>query len=877
MSATLTQSCDGAGSALIPQPFPADGYLPHSPAELAANIRQQERDELRAWSAACSAAAARGDADPGKPCAKALHLSLCFDGTNNHEPSDSTAVPLCTSNVARLFHASIGGTEHQQAIDKGFFRYYSPGVGTVFPDIKEYTPSQLGLIGAKGGEDRINWMLTRLIDALRATLTPQKPLLLEETQGLVESMSSNWAGNVLSGGLLENGERKREAALRPKIEELASELTRRREAGQKPEILAMRLYVYGFSRGAAQARTFANWLQALTRSQTPDGTTEYRFAGLPLSIEFLGLFDTVAAVGLADSAPFAAGHMSWADGTMRLPDEVSPPTSQSTVLPEDRRFLKRCLHLVSAHEQRASFPLDSIRRRGRSADGSRDQSRPSSYRAATAEYVYPGMHSDVGGGYPPGDQGKAMGGQNALLSQIPLHHMYREAFKAGAPLQVPPLALGEHEQWRGMNFDTAKEFNLTEQLITRFNAWQAQAQPGPLEQVMEREAALITGWRIDRYAGGIDKQGFYNQRRGKDMGEAEQEAHKRLHERKLKEYEAAQQGKPLAELSAEEQHQREVDIALIGAEEHARLNINKCFEPGLDDRQLRRAAAEFKRDYEQRWEIGEDTLSAGGLVNILLGGTVYLLNEEDEAREYAFLHQQGSSQYRRLFRAPNVPAHQQKALVQLFDEQVHDSRAWFMNSSGLGEREPFTDYFRVRLVHFDNESNKRLSVIASAGRVIGLGIALASVGLSIKRRNPRYLLGLFLPSLATPVLRGKVGVAEMPEINAFDPLTGIALPMLEGMDAIRAFSKDPGSAVQLANALPLPAPLTEETANTPELRNILKAAEAAQAIEEVKKTRNATNLLEQTLPAFDASGPILVTSKPVWLEQAKDLLTDLTS
>lgn len=879
MSATLTQSCDGADSALIPQPFPVDGYLPRSPAELAANIRQQERDELRAWSAACSAAAARGEADPGKPCAKALHLSLCFDGTNNHEPSDSTAVPLCTSNVARLFHASLGRTEHQQAVDKGFFRYYSPGVGTVFPDIKEYTPSQLGLIGAKGGEDRINWMLTRLIDALQFTLTSRR-IELPETQALVEAMSSNWAGNVLSGGLLENGERKREAALRPKIEELASELTRRREAGQKPEILAMRLYVYGFSRGAAQARTFANWLQALTRTQAPDGTTEYRFAGLPLSIEFLGLFDTVAAVGLADSAPFAAGHMSWADGTMRLPDEVSPPTNQSTVLPEDRRFLKRCLHLVSAHEQRSSFPLDSIRRRVRNADGSRDQSRPSSYRAATEEYVYPGMHSDVGGGYPPGDQGKAIEGQGELLSQIPLHHMYREAFKAGAPLQVPELALDQvqkTEAWRIMPRKTEAEFLVSETLITRFNAWQAQAQPGPLEQVMEREAALITGWRIDRYAGGIDKQGFYSQRRGKDMGEAEQEARKRLHKRKLAEYQSALQSKPLAELSAEEQHQREADIALIGPEEHARLNINKLFEPGLDERQLRWAAAEFKRDYEQSWEIGEDTLSAGGMVNILLGGTVYLLNEEDEAREYAFLHQEGTRQNRRLFQAPNVLAYQQKALVQLFDEQVHDSRAWFMNSSS-GEREPFTDYFRIRLVHFDNESNKKLSVLATTGRVIGVGIALASVGLSIKRGNPRYLLGLFLPSLATPALRGKIGVPELPEISAFDPLTGIALPMLEGMDAIRAFSKDPGSAMQLANALPLPAPLTEETANTPELRSILKAAESAQAIEEAKKTRNATSLLEQTLTAFDeASGPIPVTSKPAWLEQARDSLTDLTS
>ncbi|MBN0438026.1 DUF2235 domain-containing protein, partial [Pseudomonas aeruginosa] len=109
-------------------------------------------------------------------------------------------------------------------------------------------------------------------------------------------------------------------------------------------------------------RTFANWLQELTRASGADGRVEYRFAGLPISIEFLGLFDTVAAVGLADSAPFAAGHMDWADDTMRLPDEAQAQCL-STILPEDCSFLKRCVHLISCHEQRASFPLDSIRRR----------------------------------------------------------------------------------------------------------------------------------------------------------------------------------------------------------------------------------------------------------------------------------------------------------------------------------------------------------------------------------------------------------------------------------------------------------------------------------------------------------------------------------
>ncbi len=42
-------------------------------------------------------------------------------------------------------------------------------------------------------------------------------------------------------------------------------------------------------------------------------------AGLAVSIEFLGLLDTVASVGAAHVLPGAAGHMGWADSTQQLP------------------------------------------------------------------------------------------------------------------------------------------------------------------------------------------------------------------------------------------------------------------------------------------------------------------------------------------------------------------------------------------------------------------------------------------------------------------------------------------------------------------------------------------------------------------------------
>jgi hypothetical protein len=47
------------------------------------------------------------------------------------------------------------------------------------------------------------------------------------------------------------------------------------------------------------------------------------------------------------------------------------------------------------------------------------------------------MHSDIGGGYPPGDQGKANANvDDFLLSQLCLNDIYAAAFTSGAPLKV---------------------------------------------------------------------------------------------------------------------------------------------------------------------------------------------------------------------------------------------------------------------------------------------------------------------------------------------------------------------------------------------------------------------------------------------------------
>ncbi|AZD51600.1 T6SS phospholipase effector Tle1-like catalytic domain-containing protein [Pseudomonas chlororaphis] len=829
MSESLKRKAPSPDPALIAPKFPMEGLLCMDSKSVSKNIQLQRADEIAFGNQHRKLLQARGEADSGTPCCKTLHITLAFDGTNNNDEADSSSNPPSCSNIARIFHASLGREDAAQ--QQGFLSYYCPGVGTVFPDVDEFQPSQGGLIGAGGGENRINWGLTRLLDSLKRTID-KNTLDVDETKLLLKKMATNWYGHILSAGLLENGEKKREEALRPILNVYEEKLKQRQEAKEKPYILAMRLYVYGFSRGAAEARTFINWLQTLTRCNGADGSVEYRFAGLPISVNFLGICDTVAAVGIADSTPFAAGHMDWADGTMRLPDD--PASCKNTSLPEDCHFLKRCVHLVSAHEQRASFPLDSIRRRPKLPNGRRDSEQASGYRDGTFEFLYPGVHSDVGGGYSPGDQGKAVAGTELLLSQIPLHHLYAEAFNAGAPLQVPKTSLKEdiHEGWRAMSRKVENEFDFSTTLIRRFNAWQAQAKGGTLEEMMKREQGLITGWRIDRYAGGLKQRAFFSKVK-EDMTETERETWKRIHKRRSADSAATLQKKPPLIYSEKQEAEHKADIESVGGiEKVKKMHLQKDFDPQLDQRQLLNAAAEFRHDYLQEWGAVEDGFTVAGVVDMLLGGTVFLINEEDEAEEYAYLYQEGNTQYQGMFGAPDKPRVGKEDLVALFDDHIHDSRAWFMNSDPMmGPREPFTDYFRIRLVHFDNESNKKLSLLAKAGRVIGIGLAVASVGLSIKKKDPRMLLGLFLPSLARPVLAGKVGVPDLPEISAFDPLTGIALPMMSNLDSLRAFTKAPGDLTAKVAALPPLLPLNEATANTPALQKILVAHQALEAVE----------------------------------------------
>lgn len=112
---------------------------------------------------------------------------------------------------------------------------------------------------------------------------------------------------------------------------------------------------------------------------------------------------------------------------------------------------------------------------------------------------------------------------------------------------------------------------------------------------------------------------------------------------------------------------------------------------------------------------------------------------------------------------------------------------------------------------------------------------------------------------------------SLPQVSAFDPLTGIAYPMMEGIDHLRAYTREPGTVLRQVAAMPLPQPLTEQTATTPELQTILKAAQAAKAVAEAKEG-NPMGLVDLLAEQVSEAEQPDKTQSPDWLDMAGDML-----
>ena len=737
-----------------PPQFPKQGRLPTQAALVGQNCKQQDSHELAYRNELCQAAGRLVE----PPCCKTLHISLFFDGTGNNLNNDLyIADPKHPTNIARLFRATIGQgyaggvlghaselVDMEGTSGNKYYKYYIPGVGTPFPEVSDLDYSTSGLAYATYGEERINWGLLRIIDALRRTLG--KPAL---------SDSESWAAvKKMSYGALDQY---RPIVFQQLLNDLEPDLKlalKQPEPG-KPKLLGIKLYVYGFSRGAAAARAFVNWLvellpDAFRKGAKPDLclTLEGADWKVPLSIEFLGLLDTVASVGVAHIAPLAEGHMGWADGAMELPDNG---------------LIKNCVHLVSAHEQRLCFPLDSICRH----DGT--------YPSYAREVVYPGMHSDIGGGYPPGDQGKAAGDDDGyLLSQIALHDIYAAAFNAGAPLKVFPTALPKDllpQIWRAMPPELQDEFFIDVSLVNHFNAWReltlnlpssevknsaedaAKYEPGRASvnviTALKNQIAWITAWRIGRYASGnYVKQPFYidsaENGMNKDSDPKTREKSEKVRDEKQEKV---------------EKKRREMQAS---AEKNTYIPYPpgvKNFDPAMAQTQLRQAAEEFREDYQHK----PRALTGNWLYKVTdkMSNLVYAFSDDNADGEYKNIKKEAIEKVTTLFPAQgeSINAQQPGGLVRaLFDDQVHDSRAWFMQAT-FDAREPWGSYFLYRMIYFGEIMSKNITPLVKYGRFIEgrFKDTVPGANFIIERFEK---LGAFNGENSTPEIEQKISVVN---------------------------------------------------------------------------------------------------------------------
>ncbi|SOB77230.1 Zn-binding Pro-Ala-Ala-Arg (PAAR) domain-containing protein, incolved in TypeVI secretion [Marinobacter sp. LV10R510-11A] len=165
------------------------------------------------------------------------------------------------------------------------------------------------------------------------------------------------------------GERGVLAKIELAVEQLSSDLSNMLTA-QMDELI---LDVFGFSRGAATARHFVNEVRDSASGALGQAFQKQGIAWpKTVTIRFLGLFDTVAAVVDVLDGDFSAHNTN--NGEVRV--DIAADAVQ------------RAVHLTARDEWRYNFSLNSLR--------GQDGSLPGHFN----EWVLPGAHSDIGGGYP---------------------------------------------------------------------------------------------------------------------------------------------------------------------------------------------------------------------------------------------------------------------------------------------------------------------------------------------------------------------------------------------------------------------------------------------------------------------------------------------
>ncbi|ODQ00506.1 hypothetical protein BGK46_06770 [Salinivibrio sp. SS2] len=284
---------------------------------------------------------------------RTLRIGVFFDGTGQNSPNDEykeTYGNKSRTNIARLFEA-YPEQDGQSA------KIYVSGVGTV--DDIPIIPGEPNPTIDAGGDEKL--------------FPGQAFGVFDDTGGL-------WKWQTL-------------------LKRLSEIIIPLKKVGEYSEIDHVQFDVFGFSRGAALARHFVNALEAgfpdysnPERSKNPSeiypnllGNESYkRFDSLSdefyatdtqrrISVRFVGLFDTVGSFywpGNNDEGEYKLG--------------LKPNAAE------------KVFQICAQHEYRENFPLTSL---------GKDQTEAVAFSDGIfCQEVFPGCHTDIGGGYPSKNQ-----------------------------------------------------------------------------------------------------------------------------------------------------------------------------------------------------------------------------------------------------------------------------------------------------------------------------------------------------------------------------------------------------------------------------------------------------------------------------------------
>jgi hypothetical protein len=296
-------------------------------------------------------------------CRDEVHIAVFFDGTGNNKDADDGEKKW--SNIARLFASAYRAVQTSKKAN--IYPIYISGVGT------QFNGEAVGWL-----DKSFVWVEDNIggggAGAGGDRRIAQGEDLVNEYLRIAMIAGAQRLGGAVAKYATENSDKG--------FNDLNVALSKHRL------VKSINISVFGFSRGAALARAFTNRLV----NKCMKNGNELLYQGHPLRINFMGLFDTVASFGV----PSQNARTPFAERELTIPPIV-----------------ERCVHYVAAHELRFSFPVDLIRKDGKLAEN-------------WVEKVFPGVHSDVGGGYAPKEQGV-----DDNYARIPLREMLKEAVLSG--------------------------------------------------------------------------------------------------------------------------------------------------------------------------------------------------------------------------------------------------------------------------------------------------------------------------------------------------------------------------------------------------------------------------------------------------------------